>query len=135
MITADNIGSLLTASEVDAVARDDVHVQSVVVDFLGREEAERIPELTDIETWFGVDFAETVDGSRMVLSVVDHVDAAGGTARFERLAEGLGLVESEQGIGQRFAGLSPSLATKSVGMSMDGMAWSVSGLSAGVVGK
>ena len=107
LITADNIGSLLTASEVDAVARDDVDVQSVVVDLLGREEMERIPELTDIETWFGIDFGETVDGSRMVLSVVDHVDAAGATARFERLAEGLGLVESEQGIGQRFAGLSP----------------------------
>ena len=35
---------------------------------------------------------------------------ADGTARFERLAEGLGLVESEQGIGQRFAGLSPQTA-------------------------
>ena len=59
LITADNIGSLLTASEVDAVARDDVDVQSVVVDLLGRADAERIPELTDVETWFGVDFAET----------------------------------------------------------------------------
>ncbi len=107
LITADNISSLLTASEVEAVARDDVDVKSTVVNLLGRAEAERLEQLVDVETWFGVDYAETVDGSRMVFSVVDHVDSAAGTARFESMVEEFGLVESEQGIGQRFASLSP----------------------------
>jgi hypothetical protein len=110
LITADNIALLLTAGEVDAVARDDVDVKSTVVNLLDRAEAERLDELAEVETWFGVDFAETVDGSRMVLSVVDHVDAVAGTARFEDIVAELGLVESQQGIGQRFAGLSPRTA-------------------------
>jgi len=107
LITADNINLLLTADEVDEVARDGSEATSTVVNLFGRAEAEHLDELADFETWFGVDYAETVDGSRMVLSVADHVDSTAGTAHFESVVEELGLVESEQGIGQRFAGLSP----------------------------
>jgi hypothetical protein len=107
LITADNINLLLTADEVNEVSRDGSEATSTVVDLFGRAEAEQLDELADVETWFGVDYAETVDGSRMVLSVADHVDSAAGTAHFESVVKELGLAESEQGIGQRFAGLSP----------------------------
>ena len=101
------MGFLLTADEVEEYGRDDLDVEADVVGFMerARESGARIE---NVEDWVGVDYAERVDGSRLNFALMDLVDSPSANARFDELVEEFFLVESEQGIGERFAGLAPN---------------------------
>jgi hypothetical protein len=105
-ITVDNVGFLLTESEVEDHGRDGLDVEVAIVGFMDLAEAGGT-ELENVDDWVGIDFGETVDGARVNLALIDLVDAPTAHARFDELAEEFFLVESEQGIGERFAGLAP----------------------------
>lgn len=106
-ITIDNVGFLLTPSEVEDYGRDDLEIEASVVGFMDRAR-ESGTNIEGVEDWVGVDFAQGVDGSRLNFALMDMTDAAGAHRRFDELVEEFILVESEQGIGERFAGLAPN---------------------------
>ncbi len=107
-ITTANVGFLLSESEVDKHGRDGLSVYGDAVSFMDRAQ-ENGANVEGIEEWVGVDFAESVDGARFNFSLLDMVDAETAGTRFDQIAEEFLLVESEQGIGERFAGLAPKV--------------------------
>lgn len=106
-ITPENILFLLTASEVNVHGRDGAKVESTVVDRMAAAIEVGVDDVELIESWTEVDYGERPDGARVKLSVIDHIDATAASARFDLVIRESGLVESEQGIGDRFAGLAP----------------------------
>ncbi|MDA0798468.1 MAG: hypothetical protein O2826_02795 [Chloroflexi bacterium] len=108
-INVDNVAFLLTESEVEDHGRDGLDVHGDVIGFMDRAR-EGGAELENIEDWVGIDYAESVDGARLNFAVLDLIDEASADARFGTIAEEFLLVESEQGIGERFAGLAPKVS-------------------------
>lgn len=106
-ITTENILLLLTASEVNVHGRDGAKVESTVVDRMAAAVEAGVDDVELIESWTEVDYAERPDGARVKLTVIDHTDATAASARFDLAVRELALVESDQGIGDRFAGLAP----------------------------
>lgn len=105
-IGVENVGFLLTADEVEEYGRDGLEIEANIVGYMDRaRESGANVESTD--DWVGIDFAESVDGARVNFALIDLVDGPSAHARFDELAEEFILVESDQGIGERFAGLSP----------------------------
>jgi hypothetical protein len=109
-IGIDNVASLLTDSEIEEHGRGDLDVSSVVVSFMDRAR-ESGADLENTEDWVGIDFAESVDGSRLNFALLDMTDSVSANSRFDDLAEEFFLVESEQGIGDRYAGLAPRVGS------------------------
>jgi hypothetical protein len=107
-ITTENVGFLLAPSEVDEHGRDGLSVYGDVVSFMDRAQ-ESGADIKNIEEWVGIDFAESVDGARFNFSLLDMVDPESANARFSSLSEEFLLVESDQQIGERFAGLAPKI--------------------------
>ena len=108
-ITIDKVGFLLTPGEVEDYGRDDLEIEADVLGFMDRAH-ENGANIKGIEEWVGIDFAQSVDGSRLNFALMDMTDAAGAHGRFDALVEEFILVESVQGIGERFAGLAPNAA-------------------------
>jgi len=107
-ITTENVGFLLTESEVDEHGREGLSVYGDSVSFINRAR-ENGADIENIEAWVGIDFAERVDGARFTFSLLDMVNPESAGARFSDFVEEFMLVESEQGIGERFAGLAPKI--------------------------
>jgi hypothetical protein len=105
-ISTDNVGFLLTASEVEEHGRDGLNIQADVTGLMDRAREAGLP-IEDIEDWVGIDYAESVDGARLNFALLDLIDAPSAHARFDDLASEFVLVESNQWIGERFAGLAP----------------------------
>ena len=108
-ITGQNILDLLTTSEVNEHAREGTRVDSAVVDRMQNAIDAGVEDLESIESWTEVDYGERPDGGRVKFTVIDHVDSAAANARFDLVISESGLVESNQGIGDRFAGLAPQI--------------------------
>ncbi|MDA1096679.1 MAG: hypothetical protein O3B84_05425 [Chloroflexi bacterium] len=106
-ITAGNILDLLTTSEVNEHAREGTNVDSTVVDRMQSAIEIAVENLGSIESWTEVDYGERPDGGRVKFTVIDHTDNAAANARFDLVISESGLVESDQNIGDRFAGLAP----------------------------
>jgi hypothetical protein len=107
MINSENILDLLTTSEVNEYARDDTKVRSAVIDRMQTVIDAEVGDVKSIYAWTEVDYGERPDGGRFKFTVIDHVDNAAANARFDLVISESGLVESDQGIGERFAGLAP----------------------------
>jgi hypothetical protein len=107
-ITTANVGFLLTEFEVNEHGRDGLSVYGDAVSFMDRAE-DSGADIENIDEWVGIDFAESVDGARFNFSLLDMVDPESADTRFSEIAEAFVLVESEQGIGERFAGLAPQI--------------------------
>ena len=105
-IGTDNVGFLLTASEVEEHGRDGLDIQVDVIGLMDRAR-EAGADIDDIDDWVGIDYAESVDGARLNFALIDLIDSPSAHARFDDLVQEFALVESEQGIGERFAGLAP----------------------------
>jgi hypothetical protein len=108
-ISVDNVAFLLTESEVEDHGRDGLDVHGDVVGFMDRAR-EGGGDLENIEDWVGIDYAESVDGARLNFAVLNMTDEPSASGRFDTIAEDFLLVESDQGIGERFAGLAPNVA-------------------------
>lgn len=106
-ITTENILELLTTSEVNDYARDDTDVRSAVIDRMQTVIDAEVDNVEAIEAWIEVDYGERPDGGRVKFTVIDHVDNPAANERFDLVISESGLVESDQGIGERFAGLAP----------------------------
>ncbi len=105
-IGTENVAFLLTESEIEAHGRDGLDVYGDVFGFMDRAR-ESGANIEDVEAWVGIDYAESVDSSRVNFALMDMVDLLSAHARFDEITQDFLLVESEQGIGDRFAGLAP----------------------------
>jgi hypothetical protein len=108
-VTSANILDLLTTSEVNDHARKGTKVESAVADRMQNAIHAEIDNLDSIESWIEVDYGERPDGGRVKFTLIDHADAVAANTMFDLVISESLLVESDQGIGDRFAGLSPQV--------------------------
>jgi len=106
-VTSANILDLLTTSEVNDYARKGTSVESTVVDRMQSAIDAKIDNIDSIKSWIEVDYGERPDGGRVKFTLIDHTDTAAANTMFDLVISESLLVESDQGIGDRFAGLSP----------------------------
>ena len=105
-ITTNNVGFLLTASEIEQHGREGLDIDVDVIGLIDRAR-DTGADVDNLDDWVGIDYAESVDGARLNLALMDLIDSPSAHARFDDLIQEFILVESEQGIGERFAGLAP----------------------------
>ena len=109
-LTAGNIERLVTDKEVQDHGRNGLKVEHTVLDLKQRAAAEPDVDLSNVDAWYGLEFSESVAGARLSVAIVDLTDPAAANSKFEEVRDEVLLVESDQGIGERFAGLSPQTA-------------------------
>lgn len=105
-INTDNVGFLLTPSEIEQHGRNGLDIDADIIGLIDRAR-DTGADVDDLDDWVGIDYAESVDGARLNLALMDLIDSPSAHARFDDLRQEFMLVESEQEIGERFAGLAP----------------------------
>ena len=113
-LTVTNIQRVLTDEDVERFTNG-VDVQHQELDLLSSAIYAGDVDLSNVDDWLGLEFAQGFDdnggatGAGVIVSVIDLTDVNAANTHFDELRDELQLVESEQGIGDRFAGLAPQV--------------------------
>jgi len=114
-LTVRNIENVTATDEVERLGRQGLNVIHAIVDFQTAAWAAGEVAPARVQEWLGLEFAEGFDddgnasGSTLTVSVVDLVNVGAADIQFDEVRDEVQLVESEQGIGDRFAGLAPRI--------------------------
>lgn len=114
-ITIENIQHLVGDDEVERLGRPGLDVVHGILDLLSAAHDAGDISLAGVEEWLGLEFAQAYDeddnpvGSTLTVAAIDLVNTPTADAKFEEIRGELFLTESDQGIGDRFAGLAPKV--------------------------